>query len=162
MQVNELNVLKEPYKGDRSRYTKQELSAGACVSYKDYSNVLRDFNRVLSRLLIEENVEFKMPLRLRTIKIRKYKKKIRYNEDGTLKKQSMAVNWKATKLMWEEIYPGLTRVELKAIKNKSVVYHLNEHTDGFGFMLYWFKRGSNAINKSVYSVKLTRTNDRYL
>lgn len=144
------------------RYSENQQNVKTAVGYKTYSNIIYDFNKELSRLLIEENVEFKMPLRLGTLRIRKYKRKIRYNEDGTLKKNRLVVNWNQTLKLWAKIYPGLNKTELKAIKNKQVVYHLNEHTDGFSLMLYWYKRACNAINKNVFSVHLTRTNDRYM
>jgi len=42
------------------------------------------------------------------------------------------------------------------------IYHLNEHTDGFKFRVYWNKQNSLTRNKTKYYFIPTRFNKRYL
>lgn len=131
-------------------------------SYKIIKGVLRDFNNELSKLLIEDGAEFKMPVRLGSLRIKKYKRKIIINEDGTVDKKRMSVNWRESKELWKREYPGKTPEELKLIKYKPLIYYLNEHTDGYRFLLFWNKIGSNAKNRGLYSFIFTSVNNRYL
>lgn len=162
MKNNEKNGLPEIYQFFRQKFTKKERDNPAFLEYRRFSLIIKDFNQELTKLLIEEAVEFKIPLRLGYVRIKKYKKKIRLNPDGTIDKSNQSVNWKETKLLWNREYPGLTSLQLKEIHGKPLVYYLNEHTDGFGFLLYWNKKGSNAINRSLYSMVFTFSNNRYL
>lgn len=154
--------LPELYKFFRNKFTRHERSSEVFIDYKTFRDVLTEFNKELSKMLIEESIEFKMPTRLGSLRIRKYKKRIYFNKDGSIDTSHLSVNWYDTIELWKKEYPEKDRHQLKLIKNKPLVYHLNEHTEGYGFMLYWSKIGSNATNRSVYSIKLTRANDRYL
>jgi len=157
MKNSEKHGIGEIYKFYKDKYPEEE-----CIEYKKFAAIIKEFNKELSRQIIDKNVEFIMPVRLGSVRIRKYKKRIQLNPDGSIKKNRFSVNWKSTIELWNRLYPGKSKEELKAIKNKQVVYHLNEHTEGYAFMLYWNKRGSNAINRSVYSIKMIRRNDRHL
>ena len=81
--------------------------------------------------------EFKMPYRLGTLRIKK--KKMNYS-----KKNKLKINW------------------LETNKHKKVIYHLNDHTDGFNYRWFWSKINAVIKNKSVYSFQATRTNKRRL
>lgn len=162
MKNEEKNGLPEIYRHYKNRFSKDERTSEAFIDYKTFGSIIKDFNKEVSRLIIEEGVEFKMPLRLGSIRIRKYKRKIRFNEDGSVDKSRLAVNWPPTKELWAKEYPGLSKAELKEIKNKPLVYHLNEHSDGYSFLFYWNKKGSNAVNRSIFSMVFTFTNDRHL
>jgi hypothetical protein len=162
MRNKEKSGLPEIYAFYKKKFTKRERESSAFIDYKKFSSVIKDFNQELARLIIEEAIEFKMPLRLGYMRIRKYKKKPQLNPDGTIDKKNMSINWKATKDYWAKEYPGLNSQQLKEIPHKLLIYHLNEHTDGYGFMLYWNKKGSNADNRSVYSMVFTFSNNRHM
>lgn len=162
MRNKEKNGLPEIYTFFKKKFTKKERESPAFIDYKTFSSVVKDFNQELSRMIIEDAVEFKMPLRLGFVRIKKYKKKPQLKPDGTIDKKNMSINWKASKELWAKEYPGKTSEELKEIHHKPLVYHLNEHTDGYGFLLYWNKKGSNAINRSIYSMVFTFSNNRHL
>lgn len=162
MRIKKKNGIREIYKFYLNRFTKQEIQSGLVVDYKTFSEIIREFNLELSRILIDEGTEFKLPARLGFFRIKKYKKKIKLNEDGSIDKSKMSVDWKATKELWKREYPGIDKDSLKQIKGKPLVYHLNEHTDGYKFFLYWNKKGSNAVNRSVYSFIFTNVNHRWL
>lgn len=132
------------------------------IDHQKFSNILKDFNLELARLIIEENLMFRMPANLGTVRIKKYKKKIRFKKDGSVDERYLIVNWKKTREFWAREYPGQSMSELKLIKNKRLIYHLNEHTERFICKLYWNKHGCNITNKKLYSIILTRTNKRQM
>lgn len=162
MKNKERTGLPEIYKYYKNKFSKRERESSAFIDYKKFSSVIKDFNKELSRMIIEDGIEFKIPLRLGYVRIKKYKKKPQLKPDGTLDKKNMSINWEATKELWSTEYPGLNSHQLKEIPHKPLLYHLNEHTDGYGFMLYWNKKGSNAINRSVYSMVFTFSNNRHM
>jgi len=130
------------------------------IDQRKFSNILKDFNLELARLLVEENLEFLMPANLGRVRLRKYKRHIRLNEDGTVDLRNQVVDWKATKDLWKKEYPGLNSIELKKIKGKPLVFHLNEHSENYVVRLFWNKKNCAIINRQVYSLILTRTNKR--
>lgn len=162
MRVKEKNGIREIYKFYLDKFTKREIQSGSVLDYKAFSEIIKEFNLELSRIIIEEGTEFKLPVRLGFFRIKKYKKKIKINPDGTVDKSKMSVDWQKTRQQWAKEYPGLSNEELKKIKGKTLIYHLNEHTDGYKFFLYWNKKESNAINRSVYSFIFTNVNYRWL
>jgi hypothetical protein len=154
--------LPEIYKFFKKKFNKRERDSSAFIDYDKFSSVIKDFNKELSRMIIEDAIEFKMPMRLGYVRIKKYKKQPHINEDGTIDKKGLSIDWPESKKLWNREYPGRTSEELKQIRNKQLVYYLNEHTDGYGFMLYWNRKGSNASNRSLYSMILTFSNNRHM
>jgi hypothetical protein len=132
------------------------------IDGQTFSNILKDFNLELARRILEENLEFRMPSNLGTIRIRKYKKRIRYNEDGSVDENSLNVDWHATKALWARMYPDLSPMELKKIKGKKLVRHLNEPSESYICKLFWNKKCCLIINRQVYSLIFTRANKRRL
>jgi hypothetical protein len=154
--------LPEIYQFFRKKFTREERNSSAFIEYDKFSSVIKEFNKELVRMIIEEATEFKMPLRLGYVRIKKYKKSPHINEDGTVDKKGLSIDWPSSKKLWDREYPDKTDIELKEIHKKPLVYYLNEHTDGYGFMLYWNKKGSNAANRGLYSLIFTFSNNRYL
>lgn len=153
--------LNEMFRVYISKYTKKELLAQKNVPTKVYKDVLKECNTEMMRLIMEENVEFKMPLRLGSLRIRRYK----YNplfKDGSVNPKAQVVDWNKTREWWKELYPGKTIKELKTVFNKPVIYNLNEHTDGWRFRLYWNRRTSNVKHVKVFTAHMTDSWDRYL
>ena len=66
------------------------------------------------------------------------------------------VDWDKTKKLWKTQYPDLTATEISLIKNKELVYILNEHTEGKVIHWHWEKYRCNIKNKSAYRIKLNR------
>lgn len=158
MKNAEKNGLPEMYKYFKGKPKKYDK----VIDYTTFAKVVKEFNKEVVRLMIEEGAEFKMPDRLGSLRIKKYKGKITFNEDGSIKKKRLAVNWKETWELWDKEYPGILRTHMKEIPNKPLVYHLNEHSDGYRFFPYWNKKGSNADNRKVYSFVFTSVNNRLL
>jgi len=150
------------YKGKRHRSKKMIFKEKHrfIIDRQTFSNIIKDFNLELARLIIEEAEEFKMPANLGKVRIRKYMRRIRFLEDGTIDKRYHSPDWQKCWELWEREYPGKSKDEIKEIKGKPMVYHTNEHTEGFVFRLYWDKYGSAIINRQMYSIVLTFTNKR--
>ena len=86
--------------------------------------------------IIEDNLPFKMPCRLGVLRVKK--SKMNYKDKNKLK-----VDWKTSK------------------EANKIVYHLNDHTNGYKFRFWWEKRGP-IKNLSVYSFTPIREYKRLL
>jgi hypothetical protein len=124
------------------------------VSYSDYCAVLNKFNKDISKAIMEDAYEYILPNRVGTIRIKKYKPKIQLDDEGKLITNNLAVDYKATNELW--------RNNEEAKENKKLVYHLNNHSDGYRYVWYYSTYRSNLPNKSLYRFVPTRTNKREL
>jgi len=97
---------------DIYRYFSQEI--GVEVPYFRFKRILDYFNKLILEEIENNARAFKMPLGLGFICIVKYKPK-------TYTWKSLSKDYKTSK-----------------IENK-IIYHLNEHSDGYKFRLYWSK-----------------------
>ena len=108
------------------------------VGYKKYRRVCEEFNKLIIDGILLKAKEFKMPYRLGTLRI--LKKEMNYSAG----KNKLKIDWKATN------------------ENGKVIYHLNDHTDGFNYRWFWSKKTAIVKNKTIYSFQATRTNKRRL
>ena len=98
-----------------------------------------------------------MPFRLGRIGIIEFKRKIKFNEDGTLSTKGLIVDWNKTLQLWAKIYPECKTIDdYKKVKGKQVVYMTNEHTDGRIFKFHWNRRGSIIRNITAYKFVVPR------
>jgi hypothetical protein len=132
----------------------EKLPEAAQVSYSDYCKVLNKFNTDISTAIMESAYEFILPKRLGTVRIKKYKPKVRLDEEGKLLTNNLAVDYKATNELWEN--------NPEAKKAGKKVFHLNNHSDGYRYIWYYSTYRSNLPNKSLYRFIPTRTNKREL
>jgi len=116
-----------------------------------HSKILNDFNKGVSALILEEAFEYIIPHRIGTIRIKKYKPKL-LDKDGNLRKHVLRPNWKATKDLWAK--------DEEAKKNKTRVFHTNEHSDGYEYKWHFSNYRSNCSNKSAYCFIPSRNNSR--
>lgn len=129
------------------------------VSYKTYSEFIKEYNERIMNAVIYEALEYKMPYRLGYLRIQKRKKKP-YFKDGKLIKKHISIDWKRTLDSWRSQWPNLTDEEIKQIplgEDKKILLHHNDHTNGYSVRFYWDKRFSNAKNQIAYIYKATRT-----
>ena len=108
------------------------------VGYKKYRSICEEFNKLIIDAILLKAKEFKMPFRLGTLRI--LKKEMNYS----VTKNKLKIDWQETN------------------KQKKVIYHLNDHTDGFNYRWFWSKRKAIIKNKTIYSFQATRTNKRRL
>lgn len=107
------------------------------VDYKTFRGIIDDYFRYLRDEIIENGKEVKLPCRLGTLQIVKHKPK----------------EWNGKSL----------RMDYHASKEYGkMMYHLNEHSNGFKYRYYWSKLNMLTPNKSKYQLVMTRANKRRL
>ena len=107
------------------------------VDYGLYKRILDEMCRVILEYVLERSEGFKMPYGLGFIQIGKYKPK-NYTD------QSLSVDYKVSKDLDKRIY------------------HLNEHSDGYKYRLYWSKLPRTFADRYKYQLSLVRKNKRDL
>lgn len=127
----------------------KEKHGKKAVGNKVYSNVCTLFNRKLSDKIIRESLEVRLFFRMGFLRIRATKLKVCL-KDGKIDSNKTPIDWIRTLDLWEKTYGTRDRSKLKEIKNKKLVYHVNENTNGFIMMWYWDKRGCNVKNNRLY------------
>ena len=132
------------------------------VSFREYCNVLRLFNKKVKDAIIYDSWVFKLPYRLGYIYVKKIKMRFQLDKNGELYKHKLVPDWLRTKELWKKIYPGLTNEELKAIPHKKLIYITNEHTYGYKFIIFWKKRNCNIPGHGPYEFIFAKDNRREL
>lgn len=105
--------------------------------YNLYKRILDMMCQIVLEILFERSEGFKMPYGLGTVMVCKYKPK-------QLSAKSLSVDYKASKDYSKKIY------------------HLNEHSDGYKFRLYWSKLPQTLPHRYRYQLCLVRQNKRKL
>lgn len=107
------------------------------MDYLRFKRILDQFNTNLLDSLLNASEGFKMPCRLGFICVVKYKPKS-YTD------KSLSKDYKLSKEL------GKT------------VYHLNEHSDGYKYRLYWSKNKNTFPDIYKYNISFVRANKRKL
>lgn len=107
------------------------------IDYNTYKYIVNCFYDLFLNTLFEDSKLIKLPYGLGSVCIVKYKPKI-------LTQKSLSVDYKASAEYGKKIY------------------HLNEHSDGYKFRLYWSKLPQTFPDRYKYQLSLVRTNKRKL
>lgn len=107
------------------------------VPYSLYRSILDSMCSVILDALFNRSDGFKMPYGLGFIQVCKYKPK-------QLNSKSLSVDYKASK------------------EYNKKIYHLNEHSDGYKFRLFWSKIPQTFPDRYRYQLSLVRQNKRKL
>ena len=107
------------------------------VDYSLYKLVLDTMCTVILEHVLNASEGFKMPFGLGFIQVGKYRPK-------TYTDKSLSVDYRASKEYGKRIY------------------HLNEHSDGYKYRLYWSKIPRTFPHRYKYSLCLVRQNKRKL
>lgn len=107
------------------------------VPYALYKRILREMCSIILEHVFERSEGFKMPFGLGFIQIGKYRPK-------TYTDKSLSVDYKSSKEYGKRIY------------------HLNEHSNGYKFRLYWSKIPKVFPDRYKYQLNLVRANKRKL
>ena len=111
------------------------------IEYKVFRAIIDDYFRYLRDELIENGKEIKLPCRMGTLQIVKHKPK---TYDITGKRRSLRIDYGESK------------------KLGKMVFHLNEHSNGFKHRFLWSKKAMLTTNKTKYQLVMTRDNKRRL
>lgn len=120
---------------DMYRMATKEI--GVDMPYVRFKRILDSFNRKTKESLLNASEGFKMPHGLGYIRVVKYRPK-------NLNDRSLSIDYKASKDYDKKIY------------------HLNEHSDGYKFRLYWSKLPQTFPDRYKYSLSFVRSNKREL
>ena len=107
------------------------------VPYAQYKRVLDVMCSVILEHILMRSDGFKMPCGLGVVQIGKYLPK-------NLNSRSLDIDFKATKEFGK------------------IIYHLDEHTNGYKYRLFWSKQPCTFANRYKYSLHLVRANKRLL
>lgn len=107
------------------------------VDYSLYKRILDEMCKVILEYIFERSEGFKMPYGLGFIQVGKYRPK-------TMTSKSLSVDYKTSK------------------EYDKRIYHLNEHSDGYKYRLYWSKQPKTFPDRYKYQLNLVRQNKRRL
>lgn len=120
------------------------------INIAQYVQIVNQFMKFLINRLFEKG-QISLPEKLGNLQIVGKKVKVKI-EDGQIK--GLAPDWVKTKELWEN--------DPEAKQNKQLVYHFNEQTNGVRYRFFWSKNRVLVSNKTLYNIKMTRTNKRTL
>ena len=115
------------------------------VSQRDYLDTNYAFNEFLISLILEGHTVY-LPERLGSLCVQGKKQKYRVDKNG--KPIGLSPDWVETKKLWDR--------NPKAKKEKKLLYHTNEHTNGYRYKILWSKLNMYVKNKNLYTLKMTR------
>lgn len=142
--------MKKNYYNTRDSYVIYKHISSNPILISQYLEINNNFMKFLINKLLDTG-EINIPERLGKLSIVGKKLNIRI-EEGKIK--GLAPDWVKTKQLWE--------TDLEAKKNKTLVYHFNEETNGVRYRFAWSKNRVLVTNKTLYSLRMTRTNKREL
>ena len=120
------------------------------INISQYVQIINHFMKFLSSKLLSTG-EIILPDRLGRLSLFGKKVNVRI-EDGEIK--GLAPDWVKTKQLWES--------DEEAKNNKQLVYHFNEETNGIRYKFAWSKNRVLVSNKTLYNLRMTRSNKREL
>lgn len=107
------------------------------VDYGLYKRILDEMCRIILEHMLNGSEGFKMPYGLGFIQVGKYQPK-------SLTAKSLSVDYKASK------------------EYDKRIYHLNEHSNGYKYRLYWSKIPRTFPDRYKYQLSFVRQNKRRL
>ena len=120
------------------------------INISEYVQIINQFMKFLILKLLSTG-EIILPERLGRLSIFGKKVNVRI-EDGEIK--GLAPDWVKTKQLWDS--------DEVAKSNKQLVYHFNEETNGIRYKFSWSKNRVLVSNKTLYNLRMIRSNKREL
>ncbi len=148
------NVIKRHFYSFYNKHAKLNK-----LSRKAYDAFLKDLLVAFSEAIVKENLQLKLGC-LGYLRVQAKKLNF-FNKEGKLQK-SLKVNWDATWKKWEAQYKDLTRDEIVALKNKKVVYFMNEHTNQEFYKHHWDTTTSTVKYHRFYTFTPSRQYSRLI
>jgi len=124
------------------------------LSRKNYGKIIKLVNSEIRRIILYESATVKLPAGLPALSIIKFKRKIQFNEDGTLDSSKMPVNYPATLKLWRE--------NKEAAEKRKLIFFINDHTDGYSCKVNMSRYRSKIKNIALYNFKTCRKLSREL
>jgi hypothetical protein len=130
----------------------QEEKELAVIPLATFRKLLKYHNNEVAKNIVEHSDEYRIPFRLGYLRVRKFKQRLKLDEEGKLKTRHLRANWEATNKLWDE--------NPLAKESKKIIWHINKHTNGYYYKWYWDKRVCNFKNSTVYSLVMSRAHKR--
>lgn len=144
------------YKMYRRRFSREDWNKEEAVNFWIWQRITMKFNTRKMESVIKGQI-FNMPYRLGSLGIIQFKRKIKFNKDGSLNTNGLVPDWHKTYLMWQKEHPECkSREELRKFEGKKIIFMTNEHTDGRIFKFHWKKRTSNIKNITGYQLVIAQ------
>lgn len=105
------------------------------ISYSEYAEVVSDYLKYVSELVVVKSMTFKLPFRLGTLSVYKHKPIFSTTD-------RMPIDWVETN------------------KTGKAVYNFNEHSNGYSYRFKWDRLGSVDKHMVLYAFKPSRSNAR--
>ena len=112
------------------------------LSPKEFAKAVSLANTLMVEKMITDNLVIELPFRMGNIGIVKNKQNDTIQEDGTMSKTGRAIDWKATRQLWDE--------DPEAKEEKTLLYFTNPHTGGFICKWKWNRKAPYAKNSRFY------------
>lgn len=112
------------------------------ISQTEYSSILRDINKEITKTIVLENFELKLPYQLGYLMMKQKPLKYELDESGELITKSLSIDYKAVRDLWS--------VDEEAREARLKIYHTNENTNGNRMTFIWDKRGSKCFGIRPY------------
>lgn len=122
------------------------------INKSTYTKIIDDFNKHLVTLIIEENLDFKIPYIGASLGVRKLKNEPRIKEGKLI--NNTPIDWVETKKLWDN--------DPECKEKKLLVRFLNNHTSKYIFRLYFKKYVYPFKNKKYFKFKTVRSFSRLL
>lgn len=137
------------HKNLRDSYKHYKSNSINPVDIKMYLDIVHGYLKYIVNKVMNGE-EITLPSRFGTLCIIGKKQTIRFDENGNV--QGLAPDWVKTRELWNR--------NEEAKNNKQLVYCTNEHTSSIRYRFLWSKTRVLVTNKSLYALKMTRTNKR--
>jgi hypothetical protein len=124
-----------------------------------YNSFVKELLVAFSEAIVKTGLELKIN---KVGKLRIRSKKLNFFDKNGKRHKSLKVNWKDTWDYWKKKYSNLSKEEIIKIKNKTVLYHQNDHTNGEFYEHYWDKLTNSLKYKSFYVFKPSRQYSRLI
>jgi len=148
------DVKKKDFYTHYKANAKEEL-----ISRPLYNSFVKELLNAFSSAIVELGLELKIN---KVGKLRIRSKKLHFFDKNGKRCKSLRVNWEATWNYWHTKHPDLSRDEIINLKNKSVIYHENDHSSGEFYEHFWDKFTNNLKYKSFYVFKPSRQYSRLI
>lgn len=120
-----------------SMYKYYKTNSPYKIEYSLYKRILDRMSQIIAEAVLDRSEGFKMPCGLGYIQVGKYQPK-NYNS------KSLSIDYKLTR------------------EYGKVIYHLNEHSNGYKYRLHWSKVPMTFADRYKYQLCLVRANKRKL
>lgn len=152
--------FKNEFKDDCKKYN---------ITLKIFNLILKKYYTEISRLIIEECFDYRIPFKLGYLKIKSFKLNLKI-VNGKLDKKKLTPDYAATRKWYMKNFPiecptyhsamlYLRKLKLEG-KDRKILYHYNDHTSGYTYRWHWNKGFSSIINITIYKFIPIRRNKK--